>query len=365
MKDDVIPLFKVHIPPGAATAVRNVFDSGYIAEGDVTRRFEKAFGEYVGNPHVAVVNSGTSALALAAHMLDVKPGDEVITSPMTCFAMNAPFYHAGATLVWADVDPLTGNIDVAHASSLVTARTVAVVGVHFGGAAFNVQLLRALIPDHVKIVADAAHAVGTVVDNTHVSLLGDYVCFSFQAIKHLTTGDGGAIACQSEEEADRLRRLRWFGLDRRADRAHWSQDIPETGYKYNMNNIAASIGLAQMPFIDAVLEDHRDNAAVFDQSIVNRDAVRHAQLRAPGDSCWLYTLFVADRDRFSTHMAEHGIVANAAHRSNTVYSAFAEFGKAPMGVRTFDKHAVNIPVGWWVGRDDRSRIVAAVNSYAG
>ena len=192
----MIPLMKVHTPKGIGEKLQEVFDSGFLTEGEYSDEFEKQFGEYIGNPNVSLVNSCTSAIWLAGHMCDVQPGDEVITTAMTCMATNVPFINMGAKLKIADINPRTGNMDPKSIESLITDKTKAIVIVHWAGQPFDVDALMnfdrtvqadgypAWYNDHIPVIEDAAHAIGAKYKGKPVGTVGDYGCFSFQAIKH-------------------------------------------------------------------------------------------------------------------------------------------------------------------------------------
>jgi dTDP-4-amino-4,6-dideoxygalactose transaminase len=359
----MIPLFKVFAPTDIGAVVQRVFDSGVIAEGAQVAEFERAFAEKFGAPNTVMLNSATSALAMASHLLAIGPGDSVLASPMSCFATFAPFFNAGASLAWADVDPTTGNIDPADVARKITPHTKAVLAVHWAGQPFDYDALRAAAGS-VPIVADAAHALGAEYKGRPIASIGDMAVFSYQAIKHLTTGDGGALIVQSAELSDRARRLRWFGLDRQfKTRSKWEQDIPECGFKYHMNNIAGAIGLAQLPYVDGILARHRSNSAHLDRKITNS---RIEKLRRPDyalSSCWVYSVLVDDPIGFQAHMAAAGVAADVVHVSCDRYSVFAEFKADLPGVRAFSSRLMNIPCGWWLTPADLDQIIAAANAW--
>ena len=157
----MLPLFKVHKPEGIGDILEGVFDSGFLTEGDYSDQFERSLGEWIGNPNVCLTNSCTSALDLARHMCDVGQGDEVITTAMTCMATNLPFYQVGAKLVFADIQPDTGNIDPREIESKITERTKAIVFVHWAGRPADLREIHAIANKHeIPVVEDAAHALG-------------------------------------------------------------------------------------------------------------------------------------------------------------------------------------------------------------
>jgi dTDP-4-amino-4,6-dideoxygalactose transaminase len=234
-------------------AVARVMRTGWVGMGQETIAFEKELSEYIGAPEVVTVNSCTSALFLALLVEGIGPGDEVIVPSLTwCATANAALY-LGATPVFCDVDPQSMCVTPETIAAKITPRTKAVIVVHYGGYAIDVDALRASFPANIAIVEDAAHALGAVHGNgKRVGASGNTVCFSFYANKNLSTADGGAIALFDSDKAERLRCLRMSGLESNA----WSRytkpsnvsvaGIVELGYKMNFTDLQAAIGRVQL-----------------------------------------------------------------------------------------------------------------------
>lgn len=355
----MIPLFKVFMADDAHEAVARVLSSGQIAQGPIVDEFEAALAERFGAP-VVTVNSGTSAIELALHLCGVEPEDEVITTAQTCIATNVGIVRRGAIPVFVDVHPDSGLIDSVDVRRNLTSKTKAIVAVDWAGHPCDYDALKSFGP---PVIEDAAHAVGTKYRDRHVAVSGgDYVCFSFQAIKHLTTGDGGALVVPSKQ-LDRARRLRWFGLDRDAKvRFRFEQDIPEAGYKYQLNDIAAAIGLSNLAHLDRVLVKHRENAAFLYAHLINIKGVELPPWR-DGSSWWLFTIRVDHPYDFIEKMAERGVAVSPVHARNDVITACARVGRNSTtlkGLDSFSSHQVSIPVGWWLTEEDKLQIVRAV-----
>lgn len=350
----MIPLFKVFIAPEAPARVAEVLQSGYIGQGEQVERFEAALMELLDTPAPPLTtNSCTSALDLALHLIGVGSGDEVITTPVTCTATNSPIVTRGAVPVWADVEPDTGLIDPIDVCAKITDKTKAIMAVDWGGALCDYQALKSF---ELPVIQDAAHSLTA-------GMGGDYVCWSFQAIKHLTTGDGGALWCPPDQ-MERARLLRWYGLDRRSGSDfRCGQNIQEVGYKYHMNDIAAAIGLANIGGVRGLVEQHRHNAEVYDLRL---DGLGYNVTTPQWDrnsAWWLYTLLVEDRQGFIAHLADHGIAAISVHARNDTHRAF-HYPNGPLpGVDYFASRNVAIPVGWWLSVDDRRRVIEAVQAW--
>jgi perosamine synthetase len=367
-RDRMIPLFKVHAPKNIGAKLQEVFDSGFLTEGVYSDKFEKSLCEYLGNDNVCLVNSCTSALLLACHLSNVKPGDEVITTAMTCMATNEPFYNAGAKLVFADIDPTTGNIDPEDIKRKVTDKTKAIVVVHWAGQPVDLEEINSLAKQKgIKVIEDAAHALGAEYHDKKIGNHSDFVCFSFQAIKHLTTADGGALVCKSEQDAERVRKIRWYGLDRkyaeRTGRSRWEQDIVESGFKLHMNNLNAAIGLEQMKSIDFIVNSHIENGRYYDQHINNEKIVKLCR-PSDGSSYWIYSILVEDREHFQQYMRDNKIASDVVHIRNDRYTVFKEFQRDDLpNLDYFSTRLTNIPVGWWLSADERRYIVDIINKY--
>jgi dTDP-4-amino-4,6-dideoxygalactose transaminase len=364
----MIDLFRPYISDKArmlvqSTLMPDVNGRTYVGEGPRVAEFEKAFAEHIGvSSPVLALNSCTSALDLALHLCGVGPGDEVITTPMTCTATNTHIVLRGATPVWADVDPVTGLIDPeALAYALYQRidegrRPKVIIAVDWGGRLCDYDAIRDYANRvQIPIIQDAAH--------NPYGHGGDYVCYSFQAIKHLTTGDGGALLVPPGQY-ERARLLRWYGLSRDSSESfRCSQNIQEAGFKYHMNDIAASIGLGNLPDLPTIVQKHRQNAEYY-----------HAALEGvPGitppppdlESCWwLYTLLCDDRDDLIAWLGKAGIAASPVHARNDTHDAFHFPNGDLPGVDSFSSHEVAIPVGWWVTPAERATVVGAVRAWA-
>lgn len=372
----MISLFKIHHPKGIGQKIEEVFEGGFITEGEYSDRFESEFQKFIDSQTVLLTNSGTSSLSLAYHLADVQPGDEVISSPMTCMATNEPIIHRGAKIVWADIDPRTGNICPKDVANRITDKTKAIVGVHWAGQPFDVDALMNFdrtvqemnypvwYDEHIPVIEDAAHAIGAKYKGKPVGTVGDYGCFSFQAIKHLTTVDGGALYCKDESQYERGKKLRWFGLDRKYQGPKWEQDILECGYKFHMNNINAVIGLEQLKYIDGIVQAHKGNCKFYDENISN-DKVRILDRPEWAEtSSWIYSLLVDDIEEFKAHMNKYDIACDSVHVRNDTYSVFKEFDRYSLsGVDEFTKHMINIPVGWWLADNEKYHIIESINKY--
>lgn len=361
----MIKLFKVHTPPNIGEELQKVFDEGILSEGKYSDIFEEKISDFIGNKNLSLVNSGTSALSLAYHMCDLKRGDEVISTPMTCMATNEPLDLMGIRIVWADIDPTTGNISPESVKKRITEKTKAIVGVHWAGQPFEIEEINKIAKEkNIKVVEDAAHALGAKFNGINIGNHSDYVCFSFQAIKHLTTGDGGAVTCKTVEEFERIKKLRWFGLNRKYTGSKWEQDIVESGFKYHMNNINSCIGLQQLNYVDSIINKHIKNGQFYDKHINNKRVELLRRSKNIQSSYWIYTLLVDNREEFKKYMLDNGIETDVVHVRNDNYTVFKDFKNYDLpGCDKFCNKMINIPVGWWLTGGDIKHIVDTINSW--
>jgi dTDP-4-amino-4,6-dideoxygalactose transaminase len=370
------PLFKVHVSTeGALAQIRQVLNSGFINEGSQVTQLTRELQVILNADNLILMNSCTSALTLALHLAGVKPGDVIVSTPMTCVATNTPIQTAGAQIRWADVNPAYGMITPRTVEDAIEDRygsggpkPKAVMVVAWAGNPPHLEGIREVCDKHdVKLILDAAHAFDAYYADRPVHRWADYTCYSFQAIKHFTTGDGGALVCRSPEDYRRSKSLKWFGLDR--DRAkddkgnwkgqQWDVDIEEAGYKFNMNNVAAAIGLSQLPHVDHIMGSHRFNAELYDDLFVGfKPVVPNYRLPNAKSSHWVYAMQVdpehcrLTRDQLLKELNAEGIMAGVVHVPNDDYTCFKQFKADLSGVRQFASRQFNLPCGWWLSEDD-------------
>jgi dTDP-4-amino-4,6-dideoxygalactose transaminase len=363
----MIPLFKVHMPESVFEPLKAVLMSGYIGQGPKVDAFEKALVPWVGTPNCLTVNSGTSALHLAMRLAGVERGTEVITSPMTCTATNEPILERGADIVWADIDPWTGNIDPLDVERKITSKTRAIIAVHWGGYPCEIdELLKVARKYNLALIEDAAHSFGSMYKGRPIGSSGAFVAFSFQAIKLVTTVDGGLLVCPSTEDYRRGKLLRWFGIDRETPRVdlRCENDVAEFGYKMHLSDVLATIGLEQLKYTKGLLDQTRANAKFYDDSLGALRKIKRLRYEADRlSSYWLYTIRVNNREGFQAFMKDKEITVSQVHVRNDVHTAFKAFRRNLPGVDEFTREQVSIPVGWWIGEKEREQISDAIHEW--
>jgi len=364
---EAIPLFKVFMPKSVMKPLKEVLFSGYVGEGPRVEEFERKLASWFGSENVLTLNSGTSAIQLALRLANVGQGDEVISTPMTCVATNEPILSIGAKIVWADIDPDTGNIDPEDVAKKITKKTKAIIVVHWGGYPCELEPLKALAATHgIKLIEDACHAFGATYHGKPIGSISDFTCFSFQAIKEITTIDGGALVCKFKKDAERGRLLRWYGIDRKCNRKDFrcEEDIKEYGYKFHMNDVAATIGIEQLKYVEANLKKNRVNAAQYNDafsSLANIASLNYQKDRV--SSYWLYTLRVKNPLAFTTWMKKAKIIISRVHARNDLHTMFKDSIIDLPGVDEFVSSQVCIPVGWWLTQAEVAYIIDTIANY--
>ncbi len=295
-------------------ALGDLFDTRWLGQGPMVDKFEKEFGKKFNYKYCLAVNSGSSALELAYELLNIQEGDEVITTSFTCTSTNLPLVRRKATIVFADInDNLL--IDYKDVKKKITPKTKAIVVVTLGGLPIDKRIFDLGLP----VVVDAAQSVGVPEER------GDYICYSFQAIKHFTTGDGGMLVVNNRNEYNRAKRLRWFGIDRESkkkanfyalNKRAITLDIEEPGFKYHMTDIAATMGLVGLRHSDEILAYRRQLCKTY---------VKHLpkDMRCVyGGSYWLFAIITKSRDDIIDYLRDNGVECDLVQLRNDIFKVF-------------------------------------------
>lgn len=355
----MIPQFKVNMAVDAKDIVAEVLDSGFIGQGLKVEEFEDLlWKELNSSVRPVTVNSCTSAIDLALDLIGIEPGDEVISTPQTCFASQVGAIHKSAIIRWADIDPITGCMDPNSIERLITDKTKAIIAVNWAGRFCDFKSIKSF---GIPVIEDAAHCWDVFDHNCE---RGDYICYSFQAIKFLTCGDGGVLIPPKEKE-EGARLLRWYGLDRTKGQSfRCTQNIKEAGFKYHMNDIAASIGIKNIPYARESVLDHRKNSKFLIDRISNNDIIIPEWDN--NGSYWIFSLHVINgrKNEFLEYMKNNSITASPVHYRNDEYDCTIKFKEFDLpGVNQFSDTQVCIPNGWWLTESDIDYIVDKVNKF--
>jgi dTDP-4-amino-4,6-dideoxygalactose transaminase len=301
-------------------AVVECVRSGWLTTGFKVKEFEKAFAEAIGCRHALAVNSCTAALHLALEAIGVGPGDEVITSPMTFTATAAVVEHLGARPRFVDCEPDTLNLDVEALEASITPRTKAILPVHFAGQACDMDAILEMARRHgVKVIEDAAHAIPTRYKGRLIGTIGDITCFSFYATKNVTTGEGGMVATDDDGFAQRVRLMHLHGMSRDAWKRYqeggsWSYEILAPGFKYNLSDVAAAIGIPQLKRCNEFHARRLEIARRYHEAFAGLHGIRVPAVADESSHAWhLYVIQLdldalrIDRDEFVRELGRRKI----------------------------------------------------------
>lgn len=341
--------FVTHVSNEAAELVARVLSSKRLSEGAMVQQFESALARELGLSRPRTVNSGTSALHLALLVAGVGPGHEVLIPPQTFVATGLSVLMTGAKPVFVDIDPATGNMDAAAAAQAVTPRTKAMMPVHWAGIPCDMRALNEVARRHsLAVVEDAAHALGATLEGKPVGTLSRFTCFSFQAIKHLTTGDGGAICCTDPADEEKVVKLRWFGIDRNRDlpdeTGERQYNLAEVGFKYHLNDFAAALGLGNL---SSFLERLHRRRAVAASYLKLLDGIPGLTLpRVPPNSepaWWLFTVRAQRRAHLMAKLRERNVPCSVVHRRIDRNGIFGGVREELEGQALFDREQFSLP----------------------
>lgn len=332
--------------------LNKVFSGRWIGQGPLVDRFEAEFGSKFGYNHCLAVNSGSSALELAYHLIGIGEGDEVVTTVFTCTATNIPLLRRGTKIVFSDIgDDLL--MDYEDVYKKVSGRTKAIVVVNLGGLRVDDRIFTLARSLGIPVVVDAAQSLGITEPK------GDYVCYSFQAIKHLTTADGGMLVVRNRKDYERAKKLRWFGIDREAKkRADWkclvnhqmAMEIEEAGYKYHMNDVAAAMGLVGLRHSDEILEHRRQVSEAYCGTLP-KDI-----MPVCGGSHWLFGIILGNRDQAMDLLNKKGVECDLIQLRNDVFKVFGGKRQDLPNMGRLEGKYLYLPLNCKVGVEDAHHV---------
>lgn len=380
IRDDYLVFGKPTIEQDEIDDVVDSLKSGWLGTGPKVHRFEEAFRQYVGAKCAVAVNSCTAALHLALLASGVKPGDQVITTPMSFTATAAAIIHAGATPVFVDIDRNTMNIDAARIEPSVVEQTRAIAPVHFAGRPCDmVRIMEIATRNRLKVIEDAAHAIETVAQNSKVGKIGDLTCFSFYVTKNVVTGEGGMVTTDHEPYADRIKMLALHGMTRDAWRRYSDDgfkhyEVIQPGFKYNMMDIQAAMGFHQLWKIERNAGRRKTIWEQYDQAFKGLPIVIPPKGLLAGDrhAYHLYTVLLKleelkiSRDAFITALHRENIGSGVHYRALHLHPYYAEAlnlrrGMFPHAEYVSDR-TISLPLSAGLTDNDVDDVIKAVQS---
>lgn len=331
----MIPVFKPSVGKEEITSVAKVIKSGWIGSGPKTKEFEEKFISYVGSPYGVALNSASAAIHLALIASGISKGDEVITPSFTFVATNHPILMLSGRPVFCDIDRKTLCADPKDIERKITKKTKAIIVVHYGGHPVDLDSIVKLCKEkNITLIEDCAHAAGSYYYGRHVGTLGDFGCFSFSAIKNLTTGDGGMLVGKNENLIEYARALSWSGISRstwnraRGKELKWKYDVVGVGWKYQMNDIAAAIGLVQLKKLNKNNYKRRVIAENYSVGLRDLSWIYLPEIKPYADSSYHnYVIKVeqTQRDKLSRYLAKAGIATSVHYVPSHYYSMYKKY----------------------------------------
>lgn len=374
-----IPFFRPTIGDAEIEAVVATLRSGWLTTGTRAAEFERAFADYVGAQHAVAVSSCTAALHLALAALGVGPGDDVIVPTLTFAATAEAAIHLGARPVLVDVEPTTLNIDPDAFAKATTARTRALIPVHFGGLPCDMDRLLEIARDRdIAVIEDAAHCLPGHDRGRFIGTIGTATCFSFYATKTITTGEGGMITTDDPELAASMRMLSLHGLsdgawDRFTDEGSAHYEITAAGYKYNLSDVAASLGIQQLSRVEEFWEARHRQSLRYDESFSDVEEIEF--LPPVDDSRHAHHLYVIllrldrltiDRDQFVKLLRHTGVGTSIHYKPLHMHKLYRDkysYGPRDLPVATDIYHrTISLPIYPNLTAEEQQRVIEAVSS---
>ena len=383
MSSEMIPLFKVFMSDKASDKVSEVLNSGFIGQGPKVDEFENELKSWLGNEFISTTNSATSAEHLALHLLK-KPadnfgegywpglnrGDEVLCTPLTCTATNWPVLANDFKIKWVDVDPNTLNMDLDDLERKITSKTKVIFLVHWGGYPVDLDRVKEIQNNARQIhgfkpavIEDCAHSMGSTYKGKKLGNHGNICTYSFQAIKHITSVDGGMLTLPHYDLYKRSKLLRWYGIDRDTNKKDFrcEADVSEWGFKFHMNDVNATIGMENLKYSKKIISRHQDNAKYYDEKLKSVDGIKLLERKEDRQSAfWIYSFLVERKQEFMDWMKECNIMVSQVHERNDIHSCVSEYKSGLPSLDKITPKLISIPVGWWVTDEQREYIVDCI-----
>lgn len=364
----MIPVYKPYHDDKEIKYLKEVIDSGWWGMGPKTAEFEKKFADYIGSKHALGLNSATAALHLALMCVGVKDA-EVITPSMTFVSTNHAILYNGGIPVFCDVEPENLNVTADIIKELISPKTKAIIVVHYGGYACDMDPIMELAAEHkIAVIEDCAHACGGKYKDKMLGSIGDFGSFSFQAVKNLATGDGGMLTTNNDEWAARIKKLRWVGIskdtfDRGAGNSYdWFYDVTELGYKYHMNDIIAALGLAQFEKLEWMNDKRRYWSDRYREVFADIDEIKTPPVKdymLPASHN--FVVKVENRDAVRSKLMENGISSGVHYYPNHLFEMYKKYyRKLPISEDIWKK-LVTLPLYPDLDEKDFVRICEHVN----
>lgn len=347
-----IPFHKPYITDDEIDEVVDSLRSGWLTMGPKTHRFEKEFAGYIGSRHAIAVNSCTAALHLALKAINLKPGDEVIIPTMTFTATGEVICYFNAKPIIVDVEKETHNLEITKIEEAITTNTRAIIPVHYAGQPCDMNEIMEIAKKYnLHVIEDAAHAFPSKYKGHIIGTIGDITCFSFYATKTLTTGEGGMVTTENDEWAEKMKMLRLHGISqdawkRHSDEGSWYYEVIEAGYKYNMTDIQAGLGLAQLKKLEWMWKRRKEIAEKYTEAFKSLEEIITPFVKPDRVSAW--HLYVIKLNLEALKIDRAGFIEELKDRGIGTSVHFIPLHRHPFYRDTFDYRAEDFPNAEWV-----------------
>lgn len=370
----MIPVFRPSVGEEELEAIREVLESGWLGLGPKTALFEERFKEYVGIEYAVGLNSCTAALHLALKVLGIGEGDEVLVPPMTFVSTIHAILYNEATPVFVDVEEETLIMSIDDIERKISPKTRVILPVDYAGHPVDLDPILKIAKDKgIYVIEDAAHACGAKYKGRKVGSISDLTCFSFHAVKNLTTGEGGMITTSNEEIDNRLRKLRWVGINKdtwsrslpsKKPSYAWQYDVEELGYKYHMSDINAAIGLVQLKKLDEMNRRRHEIFEVYNQNLDDLGEVAALIEKEYVESAHhIYALKVERRDELVSHLKKNDIAPGVHYFPCHLYTFYKNFkADVPVTERIWES-LISLPMYPDLTEDEIERVIQGVRSF--
>ena len=351
--------------------VKKVFDSGWLGLGETVFEFESVLKEYLGAKNVIAVNTGTTALHIALDAFGVGVGDEVIVPSLTFCASIQAITALRAIPVFCEVYPNSLNIDIEDVKNRITPKTKAIMPVHYCGNACDMDALLDIGKEkNIIIVEDAAHAFGSLYKNRKIGSFGDVTCFSFDPIKNITCGEGGAVVLGNDEIAEEIRRKRILGIDkdtwhRYRNERSWFYEVTTQGYRYHMSNINAAIGIAQFKKFESFIQRKKEIVQRYNDAFVNIDGIKVLSWNLKETAPFTYIIRVLNnkREDLIDFLKEKGVGSGIHYIPNHLQPFFKHFATSLPVTEKLGEEILTLPLYYDMTDVQVSTVIEAVSSF--
>ncbi|MCD4819034.1 MAG: DegT/DnrJ/EryC1/StrS family aminotransferase [Candidatus Cloacimonetes bacterium] len=366
----MIPVYRPYTDGKEIEYLKEVINSGWWGLGPKTKEFEKKFAKYIGSEHAVGLNSATAALHLALKCIEVE-GFEVITPSMTFVTTNHAVLYNGGIPVFCDITEDNLNIDPEKIEELITEKTKAIIVVHFGGYACDMDRIMDIAKkNNLYVIEDAAHACGGEYKGKKLGSIGDFGSFSFQAVKNLSTGDGGMLLTNNHEWFERLKKLRWVGIskdtfERGAGNSYdWFYDVTELGFKYHMNDISAAIGLAQLEKLDWMNDVRRKWSNYYRKELRGISQISYPpQKDYMFPACHNFVIKTTKRDELKNFLMKKGITTGVHYYPNHLYDMYEKYSRKLPITESIWKKLITLPLFPGMTQQEANLVIDSIKGF--